>query len=89
MKLLFRTLFFHLICIFIFTILYYYFSYDYNNNNRTKINFLDFLLLSVTIQAGVGISGLYPINSIGKIIMIIQQMLMLCCHLLTLYIFTL
>ena len=90
MKFLFRTMIFHFICIFIFTLLYYNFSYDYDNS-RDVVNttILDFLLLSTTIQAGVGISGLYPINDIGKIIMILQQMIMLSIHVLTLYLFTL
>jgi hypothetical protein len=93
MKFLFRTIFFHFVCIVIFTVLYYNFSNDYdnnnNNNNKNHDSFLDFLLLSTTIQAGVGISGLYPINDIGKIIMILQQMLLLSSHIITLYVFTL
>jgi multisubunit Na+/H+ antiporter MnhB subunit len=90
MKFLFRSILFHFICILIFAILYYNFSYDYNNS-RDVVNttILDFLLLSTTIQAGVGISGLYPINDIGKIIMILQQMIMLSAHVFTLYLFTL
>jgi len=89
MKFLFRTIIFHLICIVIFSILYYNFSNEYNDNTNNNDSFLDFLLLSTTIQAGVGISGLYPINDIGKIMMILQQIILLSSHIITLYVFTL
>lgn len=91
MKLLFRTLCFHLLCIIVFTLLYQRFSYHFANNNgkHTYNSLLDFVLLSTTIQAGVGISDLYPITSISKIVMIVQQLIMLSTHLFTLYIFTL
>jgi multisubunit Na+/H+ antiporter MnhB subunit len=90
MKFLFRSLFFHFICILIFATLYYNFSYDYNNS-RDVVNttILDFLLLSTTIQAGVGISGFYPINAAGKLLMTLQQILMLSNNVFTLYLFTL
>jgi hypothetical protein len=90
MKFLFRSLFFHFICILIFTLLYNHFSVSFDNtnhNNRTSI--LDFLLLSTTIQAGVGISGFYPINATGKLLMTLQQMMMLSNNVFTLYLFTL
>lgn len=90
MKFLFRSLFFHFICILIFTLLYNTFSFSFDNtnhNNRTSI--LDFLLLSTTIQAGVGISGFYPINATGKLLMTLQQMMMLSNNVFTLYLFTL
>jgi hypothetical protein len=69
--------------------LYYNFSNEYNDNTYNNDSFLDFLLLSTTIQAGVGISGLYPINDIGKIMMILQQIILLSSHIITLYVFTL
>ena len=90
MKWVFRTVFFHFICIIIFSILYYNFSDAFDDENGVKHNsFLDYLLLSTTIQASVGISGLYPISGIGKLLMIFQQMIMLSTHIFTLYIFTL
>ena len=70
MKFLFRSIFFHFICILIFTLLYNTFSVSFDNTNHTnRTTILDFLLLSTTIQAGVGISGFYPINATGKLIM--------------------
>jgi hypothetical protein len=91
MKIVFRTLLFHVICIIIFTILYSVFADDYNEKNEssgaviTNNTFIDCLLLSTTIQAGVGISNMYPLNSIGKIILIIQQLIMMSANLFALY----
>lgn len=93
MKFLFRALFFHFICILIFTLLYNTFSLSFDNTNHTnhtkRTTILDFLLLSTTIQAGVGISGFYPINATGKLLMTLQQIIMLSNNVFTLYLFTL
>ncbi len=91
MKLVFRTLFFHILCIIIFAFLYYKFREDFTEEQeeKVKISVIDSLLLSTTIQAGVGISKIYPETFYGKIIMIIQQIIMIMTHLITLYIFTL
>ena len=90
MKIVFRTLLFHVMCIIIFTILYSVFSDDYNEKNEgagaiTNNTFIDCLLLSTTIQAGVGVSNMYPSNSIGKIILIFQQLIMMSANLFALY----
>jgi len=100
MKIVFRTLAFHIICIFVFSLLYFTFANDFesldsnfsnedNNGKKTNPSFLDFLLISTTIQAGVGISEFYPSSSFTKIIMIFQQLIMISTHVFTLYIFTL
>ena len=71
MKIVFRTVLFHFVCILVFALLYSTFAQDFGsldddlyseNSNRTKekLTFLDFLLLSTTIQAGVGISEFFP-----------------------------
>lgn len=93
MKIVIRTLVFHLFCIVIFSFLYLYFSHHFISTNEDKHNkkksIVDFILLGTTIQAGVGVSDLYPISSYVKFIMIIQQILMIMTHVFTLYIFTL
>ena len=90
-----KVIIFHFICIIIFAFLYYIFKGSFNPENSSDStnsikyeNFTDFLLLSTTIQAGVGISDLYPTSFYGKLTMIIQQLLMLCTHIFTLYILT-
>lgn len=89
MKLVIRTVVFHILCIFVFALIYSNISEDFQNIKQNKKGFIDFLLLSTTIQAGVGISELNPLSYYGKVIVIIQQMLMLFTHVITLYIFTL
>ena len=102
MKIVIRTVVFHVVCILLFALLYSTFAQEFGslddelyneNSNRNrrkeKRGFLDFLLLSTTIQAGVGISEFFPSSSFTKIIMIIQQMIMISTHVFTLYFFTL
>ena len=76
MKLVLRTIFFHFVCILIFSALY------------TNETYIDRLSQSVTIQAGVGIIR-DNIDERTKILMIIQQLMLISTHVLTLYIFTL
>ncbi len=91
MKLLFRTLLFHFSCIILFFLIYWNLGDHFLRDNKTKTpaTLLDFLLLSTTVQAGVGIADIYPISFMGKLTLIIQQMIMLSTHVITLYIFTL
>ena len=90
MKLVIRTVFFHLLCIFIFALFYFYFKDHFHRQQSSEdFTILDYFLLSTTIQAGVGISDIYPISFYGKIIMILQQLLMIMTHVFTLYIFNL
>ena len=92
MKLVIRTAVFHLLCIIVFACIYFYFSEKFQSDNIEKNvkykSFSDFLLLSTTIQAGVGISETLPITIYGKIFMIIQQLIMISISVLTIYIFT-
>jgi hypothetical protein len=88
MKLVIRTFIFHIFCIFIFAFIYANLSQDFPQENDRK-SFIDFLLLSTTIQAGVGIYNVYPLSYYSKIAMISQQILMLLTYVITLYIFTL
>ena len=88
MKIVIRTVLFHFSCIIIFGILYYYLKEDFKEKEENNLEIIDYLLLSTTIQAGVGISDIYPTIFYGKLTMIIQQFLMICTHVFTLYILT-
>jgi hypothetical protein len=88
MKIVIRTLFFHFLCIAGFGMLYFYLKDDFYEKEKSDLRAIDYLLLSTTIQSGVGISDLYPTSFYGKLTMIIQQILMLCTHIVTLYILT-
>ncbi len=88
MKILIRTLIFHFVCILMFSLLYINIADDMVTQDKSPINFLDCLLLSTTIQAGVGFTNLLVHGSIGKLIMMLQQLLLISTHAFTLYIFT-
>lgn len=96
MKLVFRTVVFHFLCILIFGLLYWrytsHFIRDIGLSANHKIltpSLIDHLFLSTTIQAGVGYSDLYPITTITKSLMILQQFIMISTHVFIIYIFTL
>jgi len=88
MKHIVRSFILHIATIIIFTILYYLFS-DHYTKSGVKFEKIDYLLLSVTIQAGVGISDIHPTTFYGKLILIIQQLIMITTHIFTIYFFTL
>ena len=95
MRIVLKTLFVHLFCIFFFALFYYYFSTHFNNtqNNikKYKSNFetvIDFFLFSTTIQAGVGVSDILPVSVYGKLLMIAQQLIMISISVITIYMFT-
>ncbi len=89
MKIVIRTVFFHFLCIIFFGILYLNLKDQFNKNKdkEEKLELIDYILLSTTIQAGVGISDIYQISFYGKIAMIVQQLIMICTHVFTIYIF--
>ena len=88
MKLAFRTVIFHILCIFIFALFYYYFRDDFKTEVKEKFTLLDYIFLSTTIQSGVGLTDIYPIDFNGKLVMIIQQLVLIMTHVFTVYIFT-
>jgi hypothetical protein len=88
MKIVFRTVFFHFICILIFALFYYYFRDDFETKVKEEYTVLDYLFLSTTIQAGVGLTDIYPIDFYGKPVMILQQFVMIMTHVFTIYFFT-
>ena len=88
MKIVIRTVFFHFLCIASFGMVYFYLKDDFSEQKDDNLEIIDYLLLSTTIQAGVGVSDLHPTSFYGKLTMIIQQLLMLCTHIFTLYILT-
>jgi hypothetical protein len=87
MKIVIRTVLFHFLCILVFAIFYYNLKNDFVSNNGENKNLLDYLFLSTTIQAGVGMPVIYPISIYGKLLIICQQLIMIMTHVFTLYIF--
>ena len=89
MKLVIRTVFFHFLCIIIFGLIYWNYSNEFIVKKNQQIELIDFLFVSTTIQAGVGLSDIAPGSDILKIIMILQQFIMISTNVFLLYIFTL
>lgn len=91
MKLVIRTILFHFTCILLFATIYYNLadSFDDTNENRRNKTFLDYIMLAVTIQCGVGYSFLDPTTYYSKMAVILQQLIMISTNVLTIYIFTL
>ena len=95
MKLVIRTVVFQFVCVLFFGLVYLSFKRHflrdpaYTIDKKKEPELLDCLFLATTVQAGVGYSDLYPITDISKIIMIIQQFIMISTNVFLLYIFTL
>jgi hypothetical protein len=91
MKLAIRTILFQMICIIIFGIVYYYLEdhfIDLQGNVKKYSTILDYILLSTTVQASVGITDLLPNTFYSKLTILIQQLIMISTNIFTLYIFT-
>jgi len=89
MKIVIRTLVFHYLCILFFAFVYMYIHEEFANMEKTKLGMIDFMLFSTTIQAGVGDSHVYPLSNLSKIWMVVQQILMISTHVVSIYFFTL
>ena len=80
-----------MLCILFFSFIYFYIaeSFEDVNNNKKNKSFIDFFSLSVTIQSGVGLTFLEPLTFYSKVAVLIQQIILISTHVITLYIFTL
>jgi hypothetical protein len=89
MKIAIRTVCFHFFCIIVFTFIYKYISLESKDTENKFISFIDYLYLSVAIQSGVGFSQVVPKNDTGRIVVIIQESILICTHVFTLHFFIL
>ena len=62
--------------------------YDFHMPNK-DIGYIDFILLTTTVQVGVGLSETYPITFRSKLLITIQQWIKLLTQIITIYILTL
>jgi hypothetical protein len=73
-----------------FGVIYYNIQSQFQHKSvQERQSLLDYILLSTTIQAGVGFSHIYPNTSIAKSMMILQQIMMIMTQVFTLYFFIL
>jgi hypothetical protein len=95
MRIVIKTVLFQFLCVLLFGLVYLSFKEDfardpsYTTDNKSEPEILDCLFLATTIQSGVGYSDLYPITDASKIILIIQQFVMISTNVFLLYVFTL
>lgn len=88
MKLIIRSFLFHVLCIGVFGFIYYSIDEDFiHSHKENTATIYDYLLLSTALQAGVGFVELYPSNVIGKLVIMLQLIMMLGTHIITLYYF--
>ena len=85
-----KTLAVHIFCIILFSFFYFKFSthFDNNKHDSSRHTLLDYVLFSTTIQAGVGLSDIFPKTVLGKILLVVQQLLMLSINVITIFVFT-
>jgi hypothetical protein len=95
MKYAIRIVVFHFLCIIIFGLIYltiknqFIRDANYSVSRDTRPELIDYLFLATTVQAGVGYSDLYPTTIFSKIILILQQFIMISTNVFLLYFFTL
>jgi hypothetical protein len=92
MKIVVRSVLSHIIFIFLFSLIYFLFKEGFVsdiNTKNNKIEYLDTLLLSASIESGTGFSVISPVSNTCKFIIIIQEFIMVSVYVLTLYHFTL
>lgn len=70
-----------------FTGIYYSLDKHFIMQGDTEFSLIDCLALSTTIQSSVGITNVIPISNTSKIVMTIQQMLLIMIYVFTVYIF--
>jgi hypothetical protein len=94
MRIVLKTVTFQFLCVLLFGLVYLLFKThfvrdpSYTSDKKKEAELLDCLFLATTVQAGVGYSDLYPITDTAKIILIIQQFVMISTNVFLLYIFT-
>jgi hypothetical protein len=94
MKIVIRTVAFQILCVVLFGLLYILFKKHfvrdptYTTDKKKEPELIDCLFLATTVQSGVGYSDLYPITHTSKILLIIQQFIMITTNVFLLYIFT-
>jgi hypothetical protein len=64
------------------------FQSDFADKKKHKITYLDHLFTATTVQASVGFTELYPVTSTTKILVMLQQFIMISSNILILYLFS-
>ena len=88
MRVVLKLLFVNMVIILIFSAIYINIGKShFIKPDGSHPKYIDCLLESITIQAGVGMSTIIPNTILAKIVVMIQQLLLICTSAITLYIF--
>lgn len=97
MKQILSAILLNFLSIFIFGVIYIYLKDDFiyndnesnkiNNLNKNKIQIIDLIMYTSTIQSGVGLTNIMPNSFNSKMFTIMQQYLMISFNFFILYIF--
>jgi hypothetical protein len=95
MKAVIQTVAFQLTCVLIFGYVYWIYIDEFapatisNQKEEKKRDLIDCFYTSVTIQSGVGYyNGLDPVTTRAKLILMLQQVIMICANALIFYLFS-
>lgn len=96
LKDIYKPVVFHFLIILVFSLIYYglgntYFAHDLTDKGEQsgrRIEYLDSLYFTSSIQAGVGLSSLHPLKNVSKILVCMQLFLMIATNVILLYAFT-
>jgi hypothetical protein len=89
MKLVVRSLVFHILCILVFSLIYESDIATFEHDHKENETYLDYLLMSTSLQCGAGFINFYPQDNISKLLSILQLFMMISAHIITIYFFTL
>ena len=85
MKYVFRVVMFHIVCLIYFGIIYLTCKDDFVTVMGKPIDSLDCIFLSIAIQSGVGDNTLMPLTPFSKIVIMLQEVVMLTTNVFLLY----
>ena len=83
------TFFFHIFFALLFSVIYYNIGedgFDLTTGNSRVAGYLDYLALSTTVQAGVGISNLSPKIGLSSLVLSIQQFMLIAVNVFIVYV---
>ncbi len=83
------TFLFNIIAIIIFSIIYANISpHNFEAlNPKDKLNYIDYLFYSITIQTGVGLPDVTALSDLAKILAMIQQLILMSTAFILVYMF--
>ena len=83
------TFFFHIFFALLFSLVYYKIGstgFELTSSKTNVAKYIDYLALSTTVQAGVGISNLNPKTELSSLVLTIQQFFLIATNVFIVYV---